>query len=62
MKVNDVEISNWYAPGDSWWEMVQQYPDSERIEATLKMTLSWNEYKDLLDRSKVVNLRPAPST
>jgi hypothetical protein len=48
MTINDVHITNWKEPGDSWWDSVQQRPTEPLIEATIKMKLSWNEYRELL--------------
>ena len=56
MKINDVTIENWEAPGKEWWEGVERRPDEPLIEATMKLTLSWNEYDDLIKRNNVVRL------
>lgn len=50
MKINDVTITNWEPPGDKWWRSVEERPSEPLIEATIAMTLSWTEYRELLAR------------
>ena len=52
MKINDVQIANWKAPGDKWWKGVEDCPTEPLIEATMTMTLSWVEYEKLLTWSE----------
>ena len=49
MKINDVHIDNWKAPGSEWWADVKEHPTEPLIEATIKFTLSWEEYRKLMD-------------
>lgn len=48
MKIQSVRINNLQPPGDEWWRGVEAHPDEPLIEATISMTLSWTEYKELL--------------
>lgn len=62
MKISEVQINNWEPPGEEWWRGVAARPDEPLIMATLTVTLSWNEYRELLrhdENSKVAkkNLR-----
>lgn len=50
-EIDDVKIDNWQPPGDQWWDAVKQQPDEPLIEATIKVTLSWNEYEELLRKT-----------
>lgn len=52
MKINDVHITNWQEPGGPYWDDVKQRSSEPLIEATIKMTLSWEEYEDLLNKNK----------
>lgn len=52
MKVNYVHISNQQEPGDAWWDHVQENANEPLIEATMKMTLTWNEYQRLLRQAR----------
>lgn len=52
MKIEDVVINNWQAPGEGWWSGVEARPTEPLIDATIKLTLSWNEYRALLDRDE----------
>lgn len=49
MKIHDVRINNWQPPGETWWNDVEARPTEPLIQATLAMTLSYAEYKKLLD-------------
>lgn len=58
MKINDVVITNfWLASGD-YWEMVAGKPDEPLIEATIKLTASYNEYQALLKQNQPEQLEP----
>lgn len=46
--VADIKIDNWQAPGEEWWDTVQSKPDEPLIQATIKLTCSWNEYQQLM--------------
>jgi len=48
MTIEDVKINNWEAPGEKWWDTVQSKPTEPLIQATIRMTLSWDEYEKLL--------------
>lgn len=52
MKINDVRINNWTPTDRTWWDGVEARPTEPLIEATITMTLSWDEYRELLDLSK----------
>ena len=52
MKINDVRVNNWNAPGEKWWKSVKECPSEPLIEATMTMTLSWSEYRELLDKDQ----------
>ncbi len=52
MKIEFVTIHNWEAPGNEWWMKVEAVPDQPVIEATVKMTLSYREYRSLLDQDE----------
>lgn len=47
MKLNDVHITNWEAPGDAWWKEKEERHSEPLIEATMNMTLTMDEYKFL---------------
>jgi hypothetical protein len=51
MTINDVRINNCQPPEDKWWAGVEARPAEPLIEATISMTLSWAEYKELLERA-----------
>lgn len=51
MKINNVLIENWKAPGATWWNGVESKPDEPLIEATITFKLSFNEYRKLLDHA-----------
>lgn len=53
MKINKVEILNWENPGDKWWNNVQAKPSEPLIEASMKMTLSWDEYHAMLEKDRM---------
>lgn len=55
MKIHNVQCHNWKPPGGPWWRDVEAKPDAPLIEATIRMTLSWNEYIELLDRAKATD-------
>lgn len=57
MKINDVHITNWEAPGDKWWDDVAKRSSEPLIEATMKMTLSWEEYKALISSGRPTKFR-----
>lgn len=50
MKINDVRVTNWQPPGEDYWRKVQTQFDEPLIEATIKMTLNWREYNELIER------------
>lgn len=52
MKINNVNIGNWETPGPEWWDRIQARPNEPLIEATIQFTLSWNEYRRLLDTAE----------
>lgn len=52
VNIHDVRIMNWHPPGDNWWREVEARPNEPLIEATMAMTLSWAEYRELLDKSR----------
>ncbi len=52
MKINDVLINNWQAPGAEWWIGVEARPDEPLIEATMKLTLSWREYHKMIEQAE----------
>lgn len=48
MKINHVLIDNWESPGGPYWEKVEERHTEPLIEATIKFTLSWDEYHALI--------------
>lgn len=48
MKIGNVTITNWKEPGQEWWDQVRTKPHEPLIEARIELTLSWNEYHDLV--------------
>lgn len=52
MQIHDVTILNFKAPGDEWWAKVQARPTEEIINVWMELTLSHQEYQELLDRGK----------
>ncbi len=50
MNIEHVQIENATEPVSQWWEMVRSNPGQITIRATITMTLSWSEYRDLLDK------------
>jgi len=60
MKLDDVVITNWTEPGDKYWENVRNNPKEPLIEAAIKMTLSWEEYAELLEKNRKITTK-APS-
>lgn len=58
MKINNVQIDNWVAHGEQWWDGVKEKPDELLIAATISLFLSWNEYRDLLDKGRNVPSEP----
>lgn len=54
MKINHVLVTNWSAPGGPWWDNIKQHSSEPLIEATIQMTLSWEEYQELLDKGRDV--------
>lgn len=50
MKINNVYIDNWQPPGEKWWASVEAKPTEPLIVATITMTLSWQEYHELLEQ------------
>lgn len=52
MKIENVVINNWNAPGAEWWSGVEARPTEPLINATLTLTLSWEEYHALLNKDE----------
>lgn len=50
MKIKDVTIHNWTRP--EWWDEVEKRPDEALIDATITLTLSWNDYQRLLKEGR----------
>lgn len=48
MKIHDVHITNWQPPGGPFWDEVKERHAEPLIDATMKMTLSWDEYRALI--------------
>lgn len=48
MKINNVHILNWKAPGEEFWKEVEKRSSEPLIEAVITMTLSGEEYQKLL--------------
>lgn len=61
MTIHDVKVNNWESP--RWWKDVKVNPDEPLIEATFKMTLSWNEYHAMLTQVETsLVAHPPPSS
>jgi hypothetical protein len=56
MEIHDVFIDNWTSPGNEYWDKVRKERTEPLIKATIEMTLSWNEYQELLDKGRRVHL------
>jgi len=52
VKLDHIEITNWFEPGHEYWKSVQAKPSEPLIQATISMTLSWNEYHELIKRDE----------
>lgn len=52
MKIENVIIKNWIPPGEQWWAEVKSKPEQPLIRANIDMVLSWQEYKELLNRDE----------
>ena len=61
VKINDVQVTNWQEPGDAWWNNVRSKSFEPLIETTVKFTLSYKEYMELLDKDEI-RMAIAPST
>lgn len=62
MKIHDVVIVNWIPPGESFWDYVKERHEEPLIEATIKIKLSWDEYRELLDKAKIDSFSTANPT
>lgn len=61
MKINNIHITNWEEPGGPYWDNVKERHSEPLIEATMKLTLSWDEYETLLaEDKKAANARWVP--
>jgi hypothetical protein len=58
MKIKTVNIDNWQSPGEDWWAGVEAFPDLPLIEATISLTLSCDEYKELLSKDRHPFVQP----
>lgn len=52
MKIEYVRINNWSEPGSDWWNEVENRGDEQLIDASIRVKLSYNEYRELLDKDK----------
>lgn len=52
MKITDVQILNWEAPGEVWWKHAKENPDEQLIDAQMLIKMSFNEYMELVEKSK----------
>ncbi len=47
MKVKNVHIANWKAPGAQWWDDTKKA--NSTVEATIYFEFTYNEYRRFLD-------------
>lgn len=62
MKIKNIEVLNWQAPGDLWWKTVADSPDEELIEAVITFNLSHRDYRNLLALDKASRSVMPPAT
>jgi hypothetical protein len=62
MRITDVIIKNWKAPGKEWCDAVAAKPDEHLIKATIEMILTHREYQEMLAKSVSEELKQRDKT
>lgn len=52
MTIRDIHVTNWEAPGGPYWDKVKERHTEPLIEATMKLTLSWDEYHAMIAKAR----------